>query len=383
MNKVCIVGLGYIGLPTAGVLANSGYKVYGYDINEQIVNTINKGKIHIKEKQLKKLIKNCVKKGNLKAYNTPKKADIFIISVPTPLNENKPDISYVLDAVETIIPYLQENNIVLLESTSPIGTTGKIAQIINQKKKNIYVGYCPERVLPGNILYELIYNDRVIGGVDKISSEKIYNFYKTFVKGKIYKTISKVAELVKLAENSFRDVNIAFANELSLICDENEIDVNEVISLANKHPRVNILNPGIGVGGHCIAIDPWFIVANSQYAKLIKKAREVNIYKTQWIIEKIKRVAKEKKAQTITCLGIAYKPDIDDLRESPAVMIINELKKEYEIFVVEPNITNYDNLISLEEGLEKDLVVLLVGHREFKNLKAKNIIDFAGVFNDR
>ena len=382
MNKVCIVGLGYIGLPTAGVLANSGYKVYGYDINEQIVNTINKGKIHIKEKQLKKLIKNCVKKGNLKAYNTPKKADIFIISVPTPLNENKPDISYVLDAVETIIPYLQENNIVLLESTSPIGTTGKIAQIINQKKKNIYVGYCPERVLPGNILYELIYNDRVIGGVDKISSEKIYNFYKTFVKGKIYKTISKVAELVKLAENSFRDVNIAFANELSLICDENEIDVNEVISLANKHPRVNILNPGIGVGGHCIAIDPWFIVANSQYAKLIKKAREVNIYKTQWIIEKIKRVAKEKKAQTITCLGIAYKPDIDDLRESPAVMIINELKKEYEIFVVEPNITNYDNLISLEEGLEKDLVVLLVGHREFKNLKAKNIIDFAGVFND-
>ena len=295
-NKtVCVIGLGYIGLPTAALLANSGYEVIGVDINQSTVNTINKGDIHIVEPELDKFVRNAIVNGNLKAFIKPQIADIFIICVPTPFYKEsgspKPNIEYVMSAAESISHLIKEGDMIILESTSPVGTTGKIKNIIENTGiniKKISIAYCPERVLPGKIMHELVKNDRIIGGINEESTAAASSFYKTFVDGKVLVTSDKTAEMCKLAENSFRDINIAYANELSMICDKNEIDVWELISLANHHPRVNILQPGTGVGGHCIAVDPWFIVsADQENARIIKTAREVNDFKPSWVINKI------------------------------------------------------------------------------------------------
>jgi len=334
-KRVCVVGLGYIGLPTAALLASKGCKVHGVDVIKNVVDTINQGKIHIVEPELDKFVKEAVESGNLKADTKPNFADVFIIAVPTPFHKGFiPNIDYVISAAESIAPYIKDGNIVVLESTSPVGTTEKIGEILKNKGvdiSKIYIAHCPERVLPGKIMKEIVQNDRIVGGITQISTKKVAEFYKEFVDGEVLQTDSKTAEMSKLTENSFRDVNIAFANELSILCDKFGINVWELIALANRHPRVNILNPGCGVGGHCIAVDPWFIVhSGGNEAKLIKSAREVNNYKTQWVIEKIKNVAlkfelaNHKKAK-IACLGLAFKPDIDDLRESPALAITKQL----------------------------------------------------------
>ncbi len=397
INKmVCILGLGYIGLPTAALLANNEYQVHGVDIVEKIVDTINQGNIHIVEPELDIYIKKAVECGNLIASLTPCNADIFIIAVPTPLRDNNiADISYIISAIESIMPYIKKNNIVILESTSPVGTTKEIEKILvknNINIDNIFLAYCPERVLPGKIMEELIKNDRIIGGINDKSSKIVKEFYQTFVEGKIFTTNSQTAELAKLSENAFRDTNIAFANELSIVCDKLNIDIWELIALTNKHPRVNILNPGVGVGGHCIAVDPWFIVNSAkEESKLIKTSREVNLFKTQWIIEKIRnKILKFKAANntepSVVCLGISYKPNIDDLRESPALEIVTTLINDnYKISVVEPNIESYKgiNLITLKNALTFDVIVILVAHNEFKEIKLENkIIDFCGVLNE-
>ena len=294
MNKrVCVVGLGYIGLPTAALLASKGCKVHGVDVIKNVVDTINQGKIHIVEPELDKFVKEAVESGNLKADTKPNFADVFIIAVPTPFHKGFiPNIDYVISAAESIAPYIKDGNIVVLESTSPVGTTEKIGEILKNKGvdiSKIYIAHCPERVLPGKIMKEIVQNDRIVGGITQISTKKVAEFYKEFVDGEVLQTDSKTAEMSKLTENSFRDVNIAFANELSILCDKFGINVWELISLANRHPRVNILSPGCGVGGHCIAVDPWFIVhAGGNDAKLIKTAREVNNYKIQWVVKKIK-----------------------------------------------------------------------------------------------
>jgi len=395
-KKVCILGLGYIGLPTASLLANNGYEVHGVDIVQETVNIINKGDIHIVEPQLDQHVKKAVNSGKLKADIKPCIADIFIIAVPTPLrDDNIADISYVLNATNNIIPYIKDDSIIILESTSPVGTTKKIEELLVKNGvniDNISLAYCPERVLPGKIMKELINNNRIVGGTTNQSTQIVKNFYSTFVKGEILETNSQTAELAKLSENSFRDVNIAFTNELSIICDKLDIDVWELISLTNKHPRVNILSPGIGVGGHCIAVDPWFIVSSAkEESKLIKKAREVNLFKTQWVVEKIKNKILEfrienKSEAKVACLGLSYKPDIDDLRESPALDIVNTLiDNKYDISVVEPNIKEYKNfeLISLEETFSFDIIIILVAHKEFKTIKkSKKVIDFCGIFNE-
>ena len=395
--KVEILGLGYIGLPTAALMASKYLKVLGVDIKKDVVDTINRGDIHIIEPELDKLVKEVVKSGAMRVSQTPEQADVFIIAVPTPIRENNlPDISYVQSAIEMILPYLQPDNLLIIESTSPVGTTGKMAELIFQKrpelKNNLYMAYCPERVLPGNIIYELEHNDRVIGGIDNESTERAIDFYQNFVKGKLYPTNAKTAEMVKLVENSSRDVQIAFANELSMISDKAGIDVWELIELANKHPRVNILRPGPGVGGHCIAVDPWFIVSEfSQEARLIKTAREVNIYKTEWIIEKIKNEALQfelihNKKPLIAAMGLAYKPDIDDLRASPSLYVTRNLKMlGFHIIVVEPNIKHFEEFELADPGhaVEKaDIIVFLVGHKEFKNIKipaGKTVLDFVNV----
>ena len=295
MNKrVCVVGLGYIGLPTAALLASKGCKVHGVDVIKNVVDTINQGKIHIVEPELDKFVKEAVESGNLKADTKPNFADVFIIAVPTPFHKGFiPNIDYVISAAESIAPYIKDGNIVVLESTSPVGTTEKIGEILKNKGvdiSKIYIAHCPERVLPGKIMKEIVQNDRIVGGITQISTKKVAEFYKEFVDGEVLQTDSKTAEMSKLTENSFRDVNIAFANELSILCDKFGINVWELISLANRHPRVNILSPGCGVGGHCIAVDPWFIVhAGGNDAKLIKTAREVNNYKMQWVVKKNKK----------------------------------------------------------------------------------------------
>ncbi|WP_461201726.1 UDP-N-acetyl-D-mannosamine dehydrogenase [Anoxybacillus sp. TBDG-1] len=407
MQKVCVVGLGYIGLPTSALLANKGFEVHGVDINQKAVELINSGKIHIYEPDLEKMVHNAVINGSLKASILPEKADIFIIAVPTPFKENyKPDLTYVEQAARSISPYLEPGNIVVLESTSPVGTTEKVAEwileerpelSIDEKGKNrIFVAHCPERVLPGKILKELVENDRIIGGIDKDSTKRTVQFYEKFVKGKILETNARTAELAKLTENAFRDVNIAFANELSMICDELNINVWELINLANHHPRVNILQPGPGVGGHCIAVDPWFIVNGApKTAKLIRTARRVNDSKPYFVIEKIKEATKNLPNPTIACLGLAFKANVDDLRESPAVKIVKELSAIYDqtIYVAEPHIEELPKdllelnvqLVKTEDAIEKaDIVVLLVDHDYFKVidkkvLSNKIIIDTRGV----
>ena len=392
-SRVVVMGLGYIGLPTASLIASRGIEVLGVDINPEIVKKINEGKVHISEPDLDGLVYKVVSKNLLKADTKPQEGDVFIITVPTPFKENKePDLQYVRSAIEKILPYLEKGNLVIIESTCPVGTTEKMYSWIIQErrdlKEEIYMAYCPERVLPGKILYELEYNDRVIGGINPESSQKAAKFYKIFVRGELHLTNAKTAEMCKLVENAYRDVNIAFANELSIIADREGINVWELIDLANRHPRVNILKPGVGVGGHCIAVDPWFIITkHPDIAKLMRVAREVNLYKTQWVIEKIKKKLEEispqdPKKPLIALLGLTYKPDVDDLRESPALYITKKLMEEgYHIVAVEPNIEFLEGvpLVSLEKAIEKaQLLVLLVPHREFVDLpNDKEILNFA------
>jgi len=395
-KTICVIGLGYIGLPTASLLGTKGYRVHGVDTSRHVVDTINEGRIHIVEPDLDILVKSAVQSGNLTAGLEPQKADVFILAVPTPFKENhQPDLSYVEAATRMIEPYVEPGNIVILESTSPVGTTEDVvARILKDAghdiDKEVFVAHCPERVLPGRILTELVENDRIVGGVNKIATEKAVEFYNSFVRGEVLVTDSRTAEMAKLTENSFRDVNIAFANELSLICDQENISVWQLIALANRHPRVNILQPGPGVGGHCIAVDPWFIVASApELSRLIRTAREVNDYKPHWVIEKVKRSANKFKHPVIGCLGLAFKSDVDDLRESPAVDIVRHLIKDNlgEVLVSEPNISKHDEfeLLPHEEVIGRsDILVLLVDHRQYRHLRAsdfkeKILIDTRGV----
>lgn len=393
--NVVMVGLGYIGLPTAALIASNGLRVTGVDVSEKVVETINKGEIHIVEPELDGLVHHVVKTGMLRASVTAKEADVYLIAVPTPFKEGfQPDISFVENAVKAIIPTLKPGALIIIESTSPVGTTEKMQELIltarPELKGKFYMAYCPERVLPGNIIYELAHNDRAIGGIDEASTKKAVSFYKHFVKGDLHETNARTAEMCKLVENASRDGQIAFANELSMICDKAGINVWELISLANKHPRVNILQPGTGVGGHCIAVDPWFIVSEfPEESKIIRTAREINNYKTQWVIEKIKNQAlifeiENKRKPTIACMGLAFKPNIDDLRESPAVLVADQLERDgLHILRVEPNLQNgkAKGLTPLSEAVEQaDILVFLVAHKEFLELKIeKAYLDFCGV----
>jgi len=395
MKKICVVGLGYIGLPTAALLANKGYDVHGVDVVQSTVDTINRGEIHIVEPELDTFVQAAVKSEKLKATRVPVEADIFIIAVPTPFHKGfVPNIDYVVSATKAIAPFLNEGNIVILESTSPVGTTDKVEEILKEEgidTSKVYIAHCPERVLPGQIMRELVDNDRIVGGTTVEATKKTVEFYKTFVDGEVLSTDAKTAEMAKLTENSFRDTNIAFANELSILCDKFGINVWELIALTNRHPRVNVLQPGAGVGGHCIAVDPWFIVhAGGNDAKIIRTAREVNSYKTEWAIEKIKNEAlkfeKEhgRKAK-VACMGLAFKPNIDDLRESPALYITRQLIAErLDILAVEPNIKNFSefDIIDYKEAIERaDVVTFLVGHKEFKGLNFETNLDFCGIAN--
>lgn len=399
-SKVVFLGLGYIGLPTVALIAKNNIKVVGVDINEKVVETINKGKIHIVEPDLDGLVKHVVESGNLKAQVKPDFADVFVIAVPTPFKGNyEPDISYVEMATKSVIPFLREGNLFIIESTSPVGTTEKMAELIfasrPELKEKVYIAYCPERVLPGNVIYELENNDRVIGGINTQSTAEAIKFYSLFVKSKLHPTNARTAEMCKLTENSYRDVNIAFANELSLICDKAGINVWELIQLANKHPRVNILWPGTGVGGHCIAIDPWFIVNDfPNEARIIRTAREINNYKPLWVIEQIKKSilefnSKYNRKPVVALMGLAFKPDIDDLRESPAVEVVELLTSNSNLnadfLVNEPNVIQYKDIknINYIDAYEKaDIVVFLVSHKQYKHIERNNTkieLDFCGV----
>ncbi len=397
--EVITIGLGYIGLPTSALIAQNDIQVLGVDINPAVVATINQGKIHIVEPELDKAVASAVERGFLRASSAAGTASVYLIVVPTPFKgDHQPDISYVQSATEKIIPFLKEGDLYIIESTSPVGTTERMYElIITQRpelKDKIYIAYCPERVLPGNVMYELIYNDRVIGGLNQESTEKAVAFYSRFVRGDLHKTNARTAEMCKLVENSSRDVQIAFANELSLICDKAGINVWELISLANKHPRVNILQPGCGVGGHCIAVDPYFIVSDYPLeSRIIGKAREVNNYKSFWCAEKINQTRKEfqlkyNREPRIALMGLAFKPNIDDLRESPAKYIVQRVLQhanDEEYFISEPNIQDHNifKLTDYRQAVEKsDIIAFLVAHREFFDLeigKEKIVLDFCGV----
>jgi len=393
--KICVVGLGYIGLPTAALLANKGYDVHGVDVVQTTVDTINRGEIHIVEPELDTFVQAAVKSEKLKANTTPVEADVFIIAVPTPFHEGfVPNIDYVVSATKAIASYVKEGDIVILESTSPVGTTDRVEEVLKEEgvdTSKLYIAHCPERVLPGQIMRELVENDRIVGGTTPKATQKTVEFYKTFVDGEVLSTDAKTAEMAKLTENSFRDTNIAFANELSILCDKFGIDVWELISLTNRHPRVNVLNPGAGVGGHCIAVDPWFIVhAGGEDAKMIRTAREVNTYKTEWVIEKIKNEAlkfeqEHSKKAKVACMGLAFKPNIDDLRESPALYITRRLIADgLEVLAVEPNIEHFPefDIVDYKEAVkEADIVAFLVGHKEFTSLDVTTNLDFCGVLN--
>lgn len=396
--QVVFVGLGYIGLPTAAVVANSGISVLGVDVNPHVVTTINNGEIHIVEPGLGELVKQVVENGKFRASLTPEPADVYVVVVPTPFKRHhRADMSYVENATRTIIPFLKEGDLFIIESTSPVMTTEKMADVIFKErpelKDKIYVAYCPERVLPGNVIYELVHNDRVIGGINEESSQKAFDFYSLFVKGELHLTNARTAEMCKLTENSSRDAQIAFANELSIICDRAGIDVWELIRLANKHPRVNILQPGAGVGGHCIAVDPWFIVSEyPEQANLIKRARETNDYKADWCVNKIIGSCEEfertyEREPVVACMGLAFKPDIDDLRESPAKYIASRVVSETaaDVLVVEPNIEEHQtfHLHDYQEAYERaDVVVWLVRHKQFLDMEqidGKVELDFCGI----
>ena len=398
--KACFIGLGYIGLPTAIVAADNGIEVIGVDVNPHVVKTINQGKIHIVEPGLADLAAKVVNNGWLRALLEPEVSDAYLIVVPTPFTgDHEPDISYVEAATQSVIPYLKEGDLYIIESTSPVGTTEKMAELIFSErpelKEKIYIAYCPERVLPGNIIHELVHNDRVIGGLNPESTEKAVAFYSKFVKGTSHKTNTRTAEMCKLTENSSRDVQIAFANELSIICDKAGINVWELIELANKHPRVNILQPGSGVGGHCIAVDPYFITsAFPMESQIIGKARELNNYKAFWCAEKTQTTIKvfeldHGREPVVALMGLAFKPNIDDLRESPAKYIATKVMQGHnnaDFLIVEPNIEDHKvfKLTDYNEAYEKaDIVVMLVAHNQFKELPwndDKVILDFAGVF---
>lgn len=401
--KACFMGLGYIGLPTAIIAAEHGIDVVGVDINPQVVEMTNKGLIHIVEPGLQELCRQVVASGHLKASVKPEVSDVYLIVVPTPFKGNhEPDISYVETATRSTIPLLKEGDLFVIESTSPVGTTNKMTELIfslrPELKGKIYIAYCPERVLPGNVIYELVHNDRVIGGIDPESTGKAIEFYSRFVKGTLHKTNAKTAEMCKLTENSSRDVQIAFANELSLICDKAGINIWELIELANKHPRVNILQPGSGVGGHCIAVDPYFITAEFPYeSQLIAKAREINNYKAFWCAEKIENAMlkfelKHHRQPIVAMMGLAFKPNIDDLRESPAKYITTKVMQSHnnaDILVVEPNVQEHKEfkLTDYREAYEKaDIVAFLVAHKEFKELPYRGdkvVLDFCGIFKKK
>lgn len=413
-TDVVMVGLGYIGLPTAAIIAQSGLKVTGVDINPSVVETINRGAIHIVEPGLQSLVSEQVEKKNLSASTTPVEADVFIIAVPTPFkNSSTPDLKYVEAAARSIAPYLKKGSLVILESTSPVGTTEMLYSQLKDLRNDlsfdngdeindpVFIAYCPERVLPGNVLHELTNNDRLIGGLTKRSSEKAKAFYELFVKGECVITNARTAEMAKLVENSFRDVNIAFANELSMICAELGIDVWELITLANRHPRVNILQPGCGVGGHCIAVDPWFIVDKSpRLSRLIKTARVVNDSKPSWVVSEIDKEigrfllsnpGRSLSDLTVAFYGLSFKPNIDDLRESPALEIVINASQRYKdasILVVEPHINELPKefhhghaaLTKQCAASKADIKVVLVGHAAFKSdqtLNGEFVINFA------
>jgi len=393
-KKILVIGLGYIGLPTAALLADRGYDVHGVDIVQSTVDTINSGKIHIVEPELDIFVQRVViETQKLKASTNYVEADIFIIAVPTPFHNGFiPNIDYIISATKSIAPLLKEGNMIILESTSPIGTTDKIEELLIEEgidTSKLSIAHCPERVLPGKIMRELVENDRIVGGTTKEATKIVAKFYKTFVNGEVLSTDAKTAEMAKLTENSYRDTNIAFANELSILCDKFDIDVWELIKLTNRHPRVNVLQPGAGVGGHCIAVDPWFIVyAGGEDAKMIRTAREVNNYKTEWVIEKIKNEVlefelKHNRKAKVACMGLAFKPNIDDLRESPALMITQRLITEgIDILAVEPNIASFEKfkIYNYKEALDlADIITFLVAHREFNSLNIQTNLDFCGV----
>ncbi|MDR6996070.1 UDP-N-acetyl-D-mannosaminuronic acid dehydrogenase [Aeromonas salmonicida] len=410
-ETISVVGLGYIGLPTAAVIASNGIRVVGVDVNQHAVDTINQGKIHIVEPGLEDLVKQAVQDGHLSAHTSPQKADAFLIAVPTPFKgeDHEPDLRYIESASRALAPMLEKGNLVVLESTSPVGATEQMAKWLAEERSDltfphtvaegqtpdIFVAHCPERVLPGQVIRELVENDRIIGGMDAASTAAATQVYKMFVKkGECIATEARTAEMSKLTENAFRDVNIAFANELSLICDKQGINVWELISLANRHPRVNILQPGCGVGGHCIAVDPWFIVnQNPDTARMIHQARLVNDYKPHYVVEQVESAVTGITNPKIACLGLAFKPDIDDLRESPALDITKTLANNpaYQILAVEPNIEalpatlenrNNVRLTSLSDAMQQaDIVIILVKHNSFTSLsksdfKGKAIYDF-------
>lgn len=384
-RKICVLGLGYIGLPTASLLGTKGYKVVGVDIDQSVVETINRGQTHIDEPDLDILLKSAVQSGNLEARLQPEEADIFVIAVPTPFkDQHQPDLQYVQKAVESIVPVVRRGNLVILESTSPVGTTLEIVaeglKATNLRVgEDIFVAHCPERVLPGRILTELVENDRVVGGINELSTDVASEFYAEFVRGEVLRTDASTAEMTKLVENTYRDVNIAFANELSLICDKLQMNVWDVINLANRHPRVKILSPGPGVGGHCIAVDPWFIVSKApDEAKLIRAAREINDAKPEWVISRVISKAQKFREPVIACLGITFKADVADMRESPALHIARRLRDEEigRVVVCEPNVTGINEFetVSLQTAVAiADIVVVLVDHREFRKLRASDL----------
>ncbi len=397
--KACFMGLGYIGLPTAIIAAKHGIQVHGVDINPKVVEKTNAGQLHIIEPGMQELLEEVVKNGQLKADVTPTESDAYFMVVPTPFKgDHQPDTSYVEAATRAVLPLLKKGDLYVIESTSPVGTTEAMAEIIFSErpelKDNIYIAYCPERVLPGNVIYELVNNDRVIGGLNPESTEKAIEFYSQFVTGQLHKTNCRTAEMCKLTENSSRDVQIAFANELSFICDKAGINVWELINLANKHPRVNILWPGCGVGGHCIAVDPYFITAEfPMESRMIGQARQINNYKAFWCAEKIhnemlKFELEKGRKPIVAMMGLAFKPDIDDLRESPAKQIVAKVMQSCNnatILIAEPNVSDHNvyKLCQYQDAYEKaDIVVYLVAHTPFKTLpKATNkiILDFCGI----
>jgi UDP-N-acetyl-D-mannosaminuronic acid dehydrogenase len=399
--EVVMIGLGYIGLPTAALIASNKVHVHGVDINQKVVDTINAGKIHIVEPDLVDTVAKAVRDGFLKASTKAIGANTYIIVVPTPFKDkNEPDISFVESATKGIIPILKKGDLYIIESTSPVGTTEKMMDLIYTErpelKGQIHIAYCPERVLPGNVMHELVHNDRVIGGVNEVSTQKALSFYSKYVKGDLHATNARTAEMCKLVENSSRDVQIAFANELSLICDKANINVWELIELANKHPRVTILQPGCGVGGHCIAVDPYFITADfPMESQIIGKAREINNYKSFWCAEKVKNAKldfqlKQGRKPSIAIMGLAFKPNIDDLRESPAKYIAQKVlqdAQDEQYYIVEPNIESHKvfKLTDYKTAFDKaDIVVYLVAHSEFNNLPKdsnKLILDFCGISN--
>lgn len=397
-KKVCVVGLGYIGLPTAAVLARTGFDVVGLDVNKTAIDTINSGRAHIVEVDLDGLLQGVVSSGKLRATDTPESADVFVIAVPTPFKDgHQPDLSYIEQSVKSIAPQIQPGNLIILESTVPPGATDRMVQWILEARPDLkeaggvgeafHAAHCPERVLPGRVLIELVSNDRIVGGMTEKCSEAAVTLYESFVQGECFTTNARTAELAKLTENAFRDVNIAFANELSLICDQLDINVWELIKLSNRHPRVNILQPGPGVGGHCIAVDPWFIVdAAPERARLIKTARDVNDGKPEFVLRRVKEAAAKLKAPTIACLGLAFKADVDDLRTSPALAITKQLATdtEHTILAVEPYVDEIDQdlanlgieLVDLDVAIKKaDILVLLVDHRPFKKVGSNQIMD--------